>query len=200
MNLKISFASARTVPNNLFIWYVTNTWFVLMVNVASAGLGFLHYCNLNSFRTKLILGFSLFMGLSLPQYFREYQLSHKAGPVHTHSRWVCLCIHTYIHTCQKSLHLITIYEFIYNSKVSISPICFVLLQFNDTIYIIFMSHTTVAALVALILDRSLPHLNDQSRKDNGSELWDKFVSYSKDCRSNEFYKLPFGLNNYFPPL
>lgn len=98
MNLKISFASARTVPNNLFIWYVTNTWLVLMVNVASAGLGFLHYCNLNSFRTKLILGFSLFMGLSLPQYFREYQLSHKAGPVHTHSRWVCLCIHTYIHT------------------------------------------------------------------------------------------------------
>lgn len=97
MNLKISFASARTVPNNLFIWYVTNTWLVLMVNVASAGLGFLHYCNLNSFRTKLILGFSLFMGLSLPQYFREYQLSHKAGPVHTHSRWVYLCIHTYIH-------------------------------------------------------------------------------------------------------
>lgn len=25
------------------------------------------------------------MGLSLPQYFREYQLTNKASPIHTHS-------------------------------------------------------------------------------------------------------------------
>ncbi|TYK19608.1 putative nucleobase-ascorbate transporter 10 [Cucumis melo var. makuwa] len=38
----------------------------------SSGLGFLQFCNLNSFRTKFILGTSFFLGLSIPQYFREY--------------------------------------------------------------------------------------------------------------------------------
>jgi len=55
----------------------------------SAGLGFLQFCNLNSFRTKFILGFSVFMGLSVPQYFNEYTSVAGYGPVHTHSRWVC---------------------------------------------------------------------------------------------------------------
>lgn len=54
--------------------------------VASAGLGFLQFCNLNSFRTKFILGFSFFMGLSVPQYFNEYTLVAGYGPVHTGSR------------------------------------------------------------------------------------------------------------------
>ncbi|KAI3861721.1 hypothetical protein MKX03_018565, partial [Papaver bracteatum] len=37
---------------------------VLFAYVASAGIGFLQFCNLNSFRTKFILGFSIFMGFS----------------------------------------------------------------------------------------------------------------------------------------
>ncbi|PSS31495.1 Nucleobase-ascorbate transporter like [Actinidia chinensis var. chinensis] len=55
--------------------------------VSSAGLGLLQYCNLNILRTKFILGFSFFLGLSIPQYFREHQLSSGASPVHTPSRW-----------------------------------------------------------------------------------------------------------------
>ncbi|KAM7464600.1 hypothetical protein LguiA_032721 [Lonicera macranthoides] len=55
--------------------------------VGSAGLGFLQFCNLNSFRTKFILGFSVFMGLSIPQYFNEYTAVKGYGPVHTGSRW-----------------------------------------------------------------------------------------------------------------
>lgn len=55
--------------------------------VGSAGLGFLQFCNLNSFRTKFILGFSIFMGLSIPQYFNEYNLIHGYGPVNTGARW-----------------------------------------------------------------------------------------------------------------
>uniref|UniRef100_A0A803MBY5 Nucleobase-ascorbate transporter 6 n=1 Tax=Chenopodium quinoa TaxID=63459 RepID=A0A803MBY5_CHEQI len=55
--------------------------------VGSAGLGFLQFCNLNSFRTKFILGFSVFMGLSIPQYFNEYTAVKGYGPVHTHARW-----------------------------------------------------------------------------------------------------------------
>ncbi|KAF9675791.1 hypothetical protein SADUNF_Sadunf09G0069500 [Salix dunnii] len=60
---------------------------VLFAYVASAGLGLLQFCNLNSFRTKFILGFSLFMGLSVPQYFNEYLLISGRGPVHTGATW-----------------------------------------------------------------------------------------------------------------
>ncbi|OIT29295.1 PREDICTED: putative nucleobase-ascorbate transporter 10 [Nicotiana attenuata] len=126
--------------------------------VSSAGLGFLQFCNLNSFRTKFILGFSLFLGFSLPRYFREHHLCSGSGPLHTHSRW-----------------------------------------FNDIMSVIFMSHATVAAIVAVFLDRTLPFSNDEARKDNGSHWWDKFVVYSKDVRSDEFYKLPCQLNRFFPP-
>nr|KYP66208.1 Nucleobase-ascorbate transporter 7 [Cajanus cajan] len=55
--------------------------------VGSAGLGFLQFCNLNSFRTKFILGVSIFMGFSIPQYFNEYTAFKNYGPVHTHARW-----------------------------------------------------------------------------------------------------------------
>ncbi|KAM7484270.1 hypothetical protein LguiA_000279 [Lonicera macranthoides] len=55
--------------------------------VGSAGLSFLQFCNLNSFRTKFILGFSVFMGLSIPQYFNEYTAVKGYGPVHTGARW-----------------------------------------------------------------------------------------------------------------
>ncbi|KAL5788052.1 hypothetical protein ACOSP7_005001 [Xanthoceras sorbifolium] len=58
---------------------------VLFGYVVSAGLGFLQFCNLNSFRTKFILGFSLFMGLSVPQYFNQYLFISGHGPVHSGS-------------------------------------------------------------------------------------------------------------------
>ncbi|GAV81021.1 Xan_ur_permease domain-containing protein [Cephalotus follicularis] len=55
--------------------------------VGAGGLSFLQFCNLNSFRTKFILGFSIFMGLSVPQYFNEYTAINGYGPVHTGARW-----------------------------------------------------------------------------------------------------------------
>ncbi|KAK9107984.1 hypothetical protein Syun_023995 [Stephania yunnanensis] len=55
--------------------------------VGSSGLSFLQFCNLNSFRTKFILGFSFFMGLSVPQYFNQYTAVNGYGPVHTKARW-----------------------------------------------------------------------------------------------------------------
>ncbi|KAF5957439.1 hypothetical protein HYC85_004664 [Camellia sinensis] len=55
--------------------------------VGSVGLSFLQFCNLNSFRTKFILGFSIFLGLSIPQYFNEYTAINGYGPVHTTARW-----------------------------------------------------------------------------------------------------------------
>ncbi|XP_052175741.1 nucleobase-ascorbate transporter 6-like [Diospyros lotus] len=55
--------------------------------VGSVGLSFLQFCNLNSFRTKFILGFSIFLGLSIPQYFNEYTAINGRGPAHTTGRW-----------------------------------------------------------------------------------------------------------------
>ncbi|ERM99550.1 hypothetical protein AMTRI_Chr10g230730 [Amborella trichopoda] len=55
--------------------------------VGAGGLTFLQFCNLNSFRVKFILGFSLFLGFSVPQYFKEYTVSARYGPVHTPARW-----------------------------------------------------------------------------------------------------------------
>ncbi|KAL1551263.1 Nucleobase-ascorbate transporter 6 [Salvia divinorum] len=55
--------------------------------VGAAGVSFLQFCNLNSFRTKFILGFSIFLGFSIPQYFNEYTAIQGFGPVHTSGRW-----------------------------------------------------------------------------------------------------------------
>ncbi|KAL8518962.1 hypothetical protein ACS0TY_010062 [Phlomoides rotata] len=63
---------------------------LLFAYVGAGGLGFLQFCNLNSFRTKFILAFSIFMGLSVPQYFNEYQSVKRFGPVHTRARWVSM--------------------------------------------------------------------------------------------------------------
>ncbi|XP_059645340.1 nucleobase-ascorbate transporter 6 [Cornus florida] len=60
---------------------------LLFAYVGTVGLSFLQFCNLNSFRTKFILGFSIFMGLSIPQYFNEYTAITGFGPVHTSGRW-----------------------------------------------------------------------------------------------------------------
>lgn len=67
------------------IWYIP----FHHASTGAGGLSFLQFCNLNSFRTKFILGFSIFMGLSVPQYFNEYTAIKGYGPVHSGGRWVC---------------------------------------------------------------------------------------------------------------
>ncbi|CAO2170787.1 unnamed protein product [Urochloa humidicola] len=58
---------------------------VLFAYSVGAGLSLLQYCNLNSLRTKFIASISLFLGLSIPQFFRIYEMFFGFGPVHTHS-------------------------------------------------------------------------------------------------------------------
>jgi hypothetical protein len=66
--------------------FLINAW-VASVQTGMAGIGFLQFCNVNSFRTKFILGFSLFMGISVPHYFNEYTSVAGFGSVHcTHAR------------------------------------------------------------------------------------------------------------------
>ncbi|XVF69347.1 hypothetical protein PTKIN_Ptkin11bG0073500 [Pterospermum kingtungense] len=130
---------------------------VLFGFVSSAGLSFLQFCNLNSFKTKFILGFSFFLGLSVPQYFREYYHGGWRSPQST--GW-----------------------------------------FSDIVHVIFMSHTTVAALVALFFDLTLSRENDETKNDSGLKWWEKFSLYKSDVRSDEFYALPCSLNKLFPAL
>ncbi|KAF5733377.1 putative nucleobase-ascorbate transporter 10 [Tripterygium wilfordii] len=139
---------------------IAATYCILCGYVSSAGLGFLQFCNLNSFRTKFILGFSFFLGISVPQYFREYyQLHSKCDLTRASSGW-----------------------------------------FNDVVIVIFSSHTTVAALVALFLDRTLCCETEETRKDSGLKWWEKFSLYNSDVRNDEFYALPCRLNKLFPAL
>ncbi|KAB2003995.1 hypothetical protein ES319_D11G167700v1 [Gossypium barbadense] len=55
--------------------------------VASVGLSFLQFTNMNCMRNLIITGLSLFLGISIPQFFNEYwNLKHR-GLVHTNAGW-----------------------------------------------------------------------------------------------------------------
>ncbi|XVE99156.1 hypothetical protein REPUB_Repub03eG0172900 [Reevesia pubescens] len=42
---------------------------------------------MNSMRNRFIVGLSLFLGLSVPKYFREYTAKALHGPSHTRGGW-----------------------------------------------------------------------------------------------------------------
>ncbi|XP_075077674.1 nucleobase-ascorbate transporter 6 isoform X1 [Nicotiana tabacum] len=128
---------------------------LLFPYVGAGGLSFLQFCNLNSFRTKFILGFSIFLGLSVPQYFNEYTAIAGYGPVHTHRRWL-----------------------------------------NDMVNVPFSSKAFVAGIVAYFLDNTLQRRYNQTWNDRGNHWWYAFTSYKGDCRSEEFYSLPYILRHW----
>ncbi|WOK91494.1 hypothetical protein Cni_G00185 [Canna indica] len=60
---------------------------VLFGVVAAVGLSFLQFTNMNSMRNLFITGVSIFLGLSIPQYFFHYTSSAQHGPAHTKAEW-----------------------------------------------------------------------------------------------------------------
>ncbi|XP_072968348.1 nucleobase-ascorbate transporter 2-like [Typha angustifolia] len=60
---------------------------VLFGLVAAVGLSFLQFTNMNSMRNLFIAGVSLFLGLSIPEYFFRYSMSAQHGPAHTKAGW-----------------------------------------------------------------------------------------------------------------
>ncbi|KAL6010242.1 N-terminal acetyltransferase [Asimina triloba] len=60
---------------------------VLFGLVASVGLSFLQFTNMNSMRNLFITGLSLYLGISVPQFFNEFRSSSGHGPVHTNAGW-----------------------------------------------------------------------------------------------------------------
>lgn len=157
------------------------------LSTASAGLGLLQFCNLNSFRTKFILGFSLFIGLSISQYFNEYLLVSGHGPVHTQSTWVSVYLICMLFPC--SLIIIRWKQHVFFLLVT---------QFNNVMQTIFSSPATVAIMVAFFLDCTHSYWHDSIRRDNGSHWWEKFRSFNADTRTENFYSLPANLNRFFP--
>ncbi|CAN5961512.1 unnamed protein product [Sphagnum jensenii] len=112
------------------------------------GLSMLQFINLNFIRNLFVVGFSIFLGLSVPQYFSESTSRAYDFPVHTH--------------------------------------------FNN----ILGSPIIITFLVACVLDNTLTwHI---SNKDRGLYYTRKF-NWFEDPRSFEFYSLPFGLEEIFPP-
>ncbi|KAJ6672437.1 XANTHINE-URACIL / VITAMIN C PERMEASE FAMILY MEMBER [Salix viminalis] len=72
-----------SIPSSIF----AGLYCLFFAYVGAGGLSFLQFCNLNSFRTMFILGFSIFIGLSVPQYFNEYTAIKGFGPVNSSGRW-----------------------------------------------------------------------------------------------------------------
>ncbi|KAL2476768.1 Nucleobase-ascorbate transporter 1 [Abeliophyllum distichum] len=60
---------------------------VLFGLVGSVGLSFLQFTNMNSMRNLFITGLSLFLGISIPQFFGEYWSLRHNGLVRTNAGW-----------------------------------------------------------------------------------------------------------------
>ncbi|KAF5949945.1 hypothetical protein HYC85_011938 [Camellia sinensis] len=59
---------------------------IFFSTLGSVGLSFLQFTNMNSIRNLTIIGLSFFLGISIPQFFNEYQTFHR-GLVHTNAGW-----------------------------------------------------------------------------------------------------------------
>ncbi|KAF7832274.1 nucleobase-ascorbate transporter 1 [Senna tora] len=59
---------------------------ILFGLVASVGLSFLQFTNMNSMRNLIITGLTLFLGISVPQFFNEYWTT-RHGLVHSNAGW-----------------------------------------------------------------------------------------------------------------
>ncbi|KAJ3685504.1 hypothetical protein LUZ61_014668 [Rhynchospora tenuis] len=60
---------------------------VLFGIVAAVGISFTQFLNNNSMRNMYIVGLSLFLGVSIPQYFNEYRASAGDGPARSNAGW-----------------------------------------------------------------------------------------------------------------
>ena len=74
------------------ILYQSTVFFVwpgfLFDLAVGTGISQLQFANMNLTRNIFVVGFSLFMGLSVPQYFNEFATRAGHGPVNTDARWV----------------------------------------------------------------------------------------------------------------
>jgi xanthine/uracil permease len=165
----------------------------VFLNSVGTGLSVLQFTNLNMTRNLFVVGISIFLGLSVPQYFSEFASRAYHGPVHTHAHWVKFAAFQIMldwllyNNC--ALLLSTILKFMWVSGWWV--------QFNNILNIFFGSPIIITFIVALVLDNTL--LWHVSKKDRGLGWTRKFRNFGEDPRNHEFYRLPFGLHKIFPP-
>ena len=68
--------------------FINNYAFCFLVCSAAVGISFLQFTNMNSMRNLIIVGLTLFLGISVPQFFNEYWNPSHHGLVHTNAGWV----------------------------------------------------------------------------------------------------------------
>jgi len=188
-----------------FSWFVSYCYNTALL-VASVGLSFLQFTNMNSMRNLFITGVAFFLGLSVPEYFREYTTKAYHGPAHTRAGWVS----SIIQNENNFLDLVIFHDKLKQmnaSSYSVQPTVtgqsttyhefYFDVQFNDYLNTIFFSSPTVALIVAVFLDNTLDY--KESARDRGMPWWVKFRTFKGDSRNEEFYTLPFNLDRFFPP-
>ncbi|CAL5002551.1 unnamed protein product [Urochloa decumbens] len=72
-----------SIPFTLF----SAIYCVLFGYVGAVGLSFMQFTNMNSMRNLFIIGISLFLGISIPEYFFRFTISAQHSPAHTRAGW-----------------------------------------------------------------------------------------------------------------
>jgi hypothetical protein len=104
-------------------------------------------------RNLFVVGISIFLGLSVPQYFSEFASRAYHGPVHTHALWVKFAAFQIMldwllyNNC--ALLFSTILKFTWVSFCSGWWV-----QFNNILNIFFGSPIIITFIVALVLDNT----------------------------------------------
>ncbi|CAK9205934.1 unnamed protein product [Sphagnum jensenii] len=136
--------------------------------LAALGLSNLRYSETGSSRNVLIVGFSLFLSLSVPAYFQQYKGGSNAGVagVPSYFQQYTISANGPIHTKYQTLN------FALNTILSLNMV--------------------IAFLVAYILDNTVPG----SQLERGTYVWSQRRSARNEPVIVKEYGLPFGLSNY----
>lgn len=146
----------------------------------------MQFANNNSLRNIYVLGLSLFLGISIPQYFITTTTADGVGPVRTDGIWV-----SHVDKILKfSPSLLMMVLFIWSNHIS-----FYWVQFDDWLNTIFSSSPTVAIIVGTLLDNTL---DANYVDDRGLAWWKPFQKRNGDVRNEEFYSLPLRIREYIP--
>lgn len=77
------------IQNSFFPFHFFNEFiYVSFFWTAASGISFIQFANCNSMRNLYVLGLSLFLGISIPQYFVMNATPNGNGPVRTDAGWV----------------------------------------------------------------------------------------------------------------
>jgi len=86
----VVYSKIRLHCNTLLLLLCFSIDYYFPLFTASIGISFLQFTNLNCMRNLIIIGLTLFLGISVPQFFDQYWTPSRHGLVHTNAGWVSL--------------------------------------------------------------------------------------------------------------